>query len=265
MNDIETLLQHIYKELDDRVLRESRLPPEYEYPSVPLCVIDAVYSIGANYSSTSKTVEKWCRRHNWPISRRDQSGPERTIDDFVNIMKPYSDDFDRMADQLFDNSQRTSSKSGIRKAEAAYEFARVLKLFEIDTLHDAITKTKNHMSRAEIKRHIQVITGQSSGLSYSYFLLLIGHEDVVKPDRMIRRFVANALGVRTISPERAEQLIIRACGYLTPAFPGLTPRELDHLIWKSERAKDESTRMSRHKSPRRAAPSCVVSRPNRSA
>ena len=31
------------------------------YRNLPLCVIDAVYSINANYTSTSNTVKRFCR------------------------------------------------------------------------------------------------------------------------------------------------------------------------------------------------------------
>jgi hypothetical protein len=164
-------------------------------------------------------------------------GEEHTVSEFISIMEPYCSDFDRMADQLFKNNQRTSSKSGIRKAEAVYRFARVLETFHIETLSDAMTQTTDLVRRSEIKNGLQAITGQSSGLSYAYFLILIGHEDAVKPDRMIRRFVQNALSVRSVSPERAERLVIEACGKMSSTFPKLTPRVLDNLIWKSERTR----------------------------
>ncbi len=36
------------------------LPSEFYYPSLPLCIIDAVYSIGVTYTSTRKTVIRFC-------------------------------------------------------------------------------------------------------------------------------------------------------------------------------------------------------------
>jgi hypothetical protein len=255
MDGLDKLLSYIANELDANALREAQLDAAYEYSSVPLCVIDAVFSLGVNWNSTRNTVCKWCEKHQWSKSRFDPGGEEHTVSEFIATMAPYSDDFDRMARDLFENSQRTSATSGIRKAEAVYRFARVLETFGIETLSDAMAQTTDIARRSQIKSRVRAIRGQASGLSHSYFLILIGHEDVVKPDRMIRRFVGKALAVPVskVTPERAEQLVIRACGRLTSVYPKLTPRVLDNLIWKAERANAGSNQASRHSLPGRIA------------
>ena len=52
-------------------LAAARLGKEYEYHSLPLCVIDAVFSIGVRYRNTQKAVDAWCASQTpeWTISR----------------------------------------------------------------------------------------------------------------------------------------------------------------------------------------------------
>lgn len=40
------------------------LGEEYFYQSVPICFIDAVYSIGVRYSQVQKVVDSYCRYFN---------------------------------------------------------------------------------------------------------------------------------------------------------------------------------------------------------
>jgi len=46
-------------------LESARLDDEYEYASVPLYVIDAVFSIGVRYEAARQTVVKFCDAHGW--------------------------------------------------------------------------------------------------------------------------------------------------------------------------------------------------------
>jgi DNA-binding transcriptional regulator YdaS (Cro superfamily) len=69
------------------------------------------------------------------------------------------------------------------------------------------------------------VPGQGSGVSWHAFAMLVGLDDV-KPDRMVRRFVAGALGRATVSAEDARALVIEtAIGF------GVSPRALDYAIW----------------------------------
>jgi hypothetical protein len=54
----------------------------------------------------------------------------------------------------------------------------------------AATQERLDAVRAEVQR----IPGQRSGISFAYFLMLARSDDMVKPDRMIRRFVGRAMG-----------------------------------------------------------------------
>jgi len=69
------------------------------------------------------------------------------------------------------------------------------------------------------------VRGQRSGISWHYLLLLAGVEDV-KPDRMIQAFLKKAIP-RIPDPDAARALVVAAAAEL-----GVTPRTLDHRIWR---------------------------------
>jgi hypothetical protein len=94
------------------------------------------------------------------------------------------------------------------------------------------------MTRLEkVRPTIIWIKGQGSGLSFDYFLMLSGCDAHVKADRMVRRFVANALGTTDVSAITAQQLVLEACEELKAHFPNLKPRLLDYEIWSYQRAR----------------------------
>lgn len=41
-------------------LRNAKLGNEYYYQSLPLCIIDALFSIGIKYQTTQSVVQKYC-------------------------------------------------------------------------------------------------------------------------------------------------------------------------------------------------------------
>lgn len=211
----------------------SPLEAAYEYASLPLCVIDAVFSLGARYESTERTVQDWCKRYGWRVAR-GEGREEHRVTDFLNILQAYENRWDDIARDVFANRQRTSTRSGILKAEAVYRFSKVLQHFGIETFADSLRLGL----RDDVRQAIKSIPGQGSGLSFHYFLILAGHTDAVKADRMVRRFVANALGMRDVSPELAENLVRDASTLLRPEFPKLSPSALDNKIWKYQRGQN---------------------------
>lgn len=85
-------------------LADARLSDEYYYHSLPLCVIDAVFSIGVKYSSTRNTVERFCRYAHTPRYRdhgSDYPRPDQqmTITDFLAHLG--GRDFQHLAEDVF--------------------------------------------------------------------------------------------------------------------------------------------------------------------
>ena len=232
MTDLDRLVAYIR-----RTLTDLNVPPTdsaYEYAFLPLCIIDAVFSIGVRYESTERTVTDFCSRYRWQRDGRGRA-EEHPISDFLGILQHYENRWEDMANDVFRNRQRTSTRSGILKAEATFRFAKTLQHFGVETFADVL---KSGL-RYDLQQAIKAIPGQSSGLSYAYFLILAGNQDGVKADRMVTRFVANALGVRNVTPELAEELVRNASTVLRAEFPRLVPSSLDNKIWKYRRARED--------------------------
>jgi hypothetical protein len=233
----DKLVAHIRRKLSD--LNTPMSDVAYEYAALPLCVIDSVFSIGVRYESTRRTVDQWCVKYRWGKNWKGIGG-ERTINEFLEILQPYENHWEDMANNVFRNRQRTSTTSGILKAEAVFRFSVILQRFGIQTFADALSEGL----RDDFSYAIKAIPGQKSGLSLKYFLILAGHDDCVKADRMVTRFVANALGVQDVPLTLAEQLVKEASLSLRSEFPKLVPRVLDNKIWEYQRNQKEQGKPS---------------------
>jgi hypothetical protein len=224
----ELIAESARKKID---LSKARLRPEHFYASLPLCVVDAVFSIGVKYKGTTQTVIRWAKaqKPEWPIYERGAS-LEHTISEFVQAMSPFT--ADELAEFIFENRQRTSTKSGILKAEAVRQFALALKAAGIERFSDIQNAEKLEKAETLIKKN----KGQSSGVSFDYFTLLAGNQ-MVKADRMIVRFVAEAAGGKNVSPREAKEATIGAARILQTEYPHVDTRLLDSEVWGYESAK----------------------------
>ena len=124
------------------------------------------------------------------------------------------------------NRQRTSSRNGILKAEAVLHEARILESEGVGVPADLAGAGQERLDH--LRRRWSSVTGQASGVSWRAFSLLVGLADV-KPDRMVRRFVAAALGrsgENAVGAEEARHLVMA-----TAARLDVSPRDLDYAIW----------------------------------
>lgn len=199
------------------------LPEEHSYASLPLCVIDAVFSINVRYRVVENLVKKLTEQNavldGWPLfaPREARGAGTHTISDFLAVVSP-------LGSAWTSNQNRTSARGGILKSEATIRFAEALRSAGIDTFNDMRDAKKTALAEMSILS----IPGQRSGISFSYFCILAGDETRIKADRMIQRFVAQATGLN------ADQITPRlASSYLSEAAARLqvTPARLDSAIW----------------------------------
>lgn len=214
-------------------LATASLADEYFYQSLPLAVIDAVWSIGVRYGGVQRVVARYCEHSGLRKLRADRSSlPSRSEQEPVSAFCERIEQIGpaAMAITVFANRQRTSSRSGILKAEAVYRFACALRTHGIDYFQDAPPAAGN----VDLERTIRGIPGQGSGISLGYFWMLVGSDEFIKPDRMIRRFLESVLQ-RPVSSSEAQILLHDAAQRLRALHPHLTPRLLDHEVWKHQR------------------------------
>jgi hypothetical protein len=204
----------------------------YRYASLPLCVIDAVFSIGVKYETTEATVGRVCDRLGWPklaLSRSGRGAGPQSLTDLLDAHVGLT--AEEVAEQIYGNRQRTSTKSGILKAEAVRLFAQALRTAGIDSFADI---TPDRMELAEAL--VLGLPGQGSGIAFDYFRMLAGDDSFIKPDRMVLRFVATALDLPAEPNPRQSSVLVRlAARELARRGHDWTPRTLDYAIWVRQR------------------------------
>ena len=220
-------------------LAQTTLSNSYYYDSLPYCIIDAVFSIGVKYTSTQNVVKSYCtyyglREYN---TEQDPCGDTHTVSQMIEHIESIG--IEKSADIIFKNHQRTSSRSGILKADAVLRFARILQKYGIETLADITSKGIPIEAEQEILR----IPGQQSGLSLRYFCMLSGDDSQAKPDRHVLRFLKEHTG-NDYSIQQARDALEDAVELLKGKYPNLTVRLLDYSIWNyvAHRQKDKKAK-----------------------
>jgi hypothetical protein len=228
--DSLTVANHIERELK---LNSAALAEEYFYRSLPLCVIDAVFSIGVRYSGTRRVVARYCEYTKQERIRPGETlrpiSEQESMSTFCD--RPEQADPSMMAERVYGSRQRTSTKNGILKAEAAGRLVRTLRSRGIEYFQDV----PRVVDSARFEADIRSIPGQGSGISFQYFWMLAGSENFIKPDKMVLRFLQSALS-RPVAVREANPLMRGACAHLVGRYPQLSPRLFDHEVWKHQRA-----------------------------
>lgn len=211
-------------------LELQKLGDEFYYCSLPLSVIDAVFSIQAKYTAVQAVVARWCgyQSPKWEIGPRP-CRETHSVAEFLRLTE--GRDALELATNIYKNRGRTSSKSGILKAEAVQRYCVALRASGIDNFDDMRHEDRVSAAWSEIRR----IPGHGSGVAFGYFRMLAGHEDLIKPDTRLRAFVTDAVGASTlIGAQQAHDLIMAAYEVLKPRMSDLTPRKLDYAIWNAQ-------------------------------
>ena len=206
------------------------------YPkSLALCVIDAVFSINARYQGVVNVIT----RYRGFRENADHDGIPELLKTFEDV-----DGAQGWAD-LVRNRCRTSTRNGILKSEAVLQEARILDDHKIRTITDfqnaALAGRLGHIEKAW-----RTVKGQRPGTSWGYMPILARprteygatsevikrYADAVigvKPDRMIKRYVAKALTVdeSAVSNTKAGNLVKAAAKSVNSDVFAL-----DHVIWR---------------------------------
>jgi hypothetical protein len=190
------------------------------YDSVGLAMIDAVWSIGVRFESVRNVIARYRAERLASGHEPEADGPE-DVRRFIEACGGPEGFAVRMR-----NRQRTSSRNGILKAEAVLHEARILEHESVGVPADLAGASEERLDH--LRGRWSNVPGQASGISWRAFCMLVGLAEV-KPDRMIRRYVASALGrsgASAVGVEEARDLVMAAAAHL-----GVSPRELDSAIW----------------------------------
>jgi len=213
--EVSTLIEYCNANLGDPDLWRT---PEGYPDSLALCIIDSLYSTGSHYSSVINVINKYKAAHGntdgaiaLSASIVDAGGPRNWATDVVDNRKP------------------AHTKSGAPlKAEIIQQAAELMVSVGIDTVGDLVAQVQSEPTNNPVYKGWTRLPSQSSGATYNY-LLIWACLPSVKPDRMVLRFLANALGKDAdLSTQKAVELITE-----TAKAMNVSVRTLDHIAWRA--------------------------------
>jgi hypothetical protein len=201
-----------------------------------LCVVDAVFSIGARYSTTRRTVESYATHAGLP----QVTGPAAMVSQgaFTALEEPISALRQRIeqygpqefAEIVLRNRQRTSARNGVLKAAAVLGYAQVLERHGIDRLADAASLLVAEDRLRAVEADLATVPGHGTGgVRMGYLWMLVGSDDHIKPDRMVLGWLSDVLA-RQLGTVEARGLLAAAADRL-----GVTAWQVDHAIWEAQR------------------------------
>ena len=207
-------------------------PRERRWVSLSLCIADAVWSIGAHYDNV---VVPLVRRLATKFGVEQPTIP--MSEPLVVDPLPLSELADLSVEELIPltNRQNTSTRGGIRKAEAVLRHIRAFRSHGVNDLGDAIALFGDDERFAALNTDLRKIPGEGAhAVRRDYLWMLIGQDHLIKPDRMVLRWFRHH-GV-TIDPVGARDLIAE----LVPAVSAglkrpVTAWEIDHALWNAGR------------------------------
>jgi hypothetical protein len=210
-----------------------------------LCVLDAVFSIGARYSSTTRTVWAYARHRDLPhvfepaaaVAAGNYAGGEESVADMRDHVAELG--AAAFAAQV-GNRQRTSTRGGVLKAQAAHDFAAVLARHRVLRLADVGEVLAAPQRLGSLEAELGQVPGHgSAGLRVSYLWMLAGDDVHIKPDRMVLGWLRGVLG-RDVAPAEAAALLTAAAAAL-----GVTPWQVDHAVWNHQRRRRAGSHVAR--------------------
>lgn len=215
--EIDTLVAYCNDQLGDPQLWKT---PEGYPRSLALCIIDAVYSTGSHYSAVVNVINSYKAAHG------SRDGARALMSSITSAGGPRG-----WATTVVDNVKPAHTRPGAPlKAAIIEQAAELMTGLGIDTVDDLVARVAAQPDDNPVHSGWKRLPSQSSGITYNYLLILAGLPSV-KPDRMVLRVLADALGEpaeRALTSQRAVELITRTAERLD-----VSPRTLDHIAWRA--------------------------------
>jgi hypothetical protein len=214
-SEIDTLIEYCNTHLGDPQLWKT--PGGYPQ-SLALCIIDTLYSTGSHYTSVVNVIRNYQAEHG------SRDGARALAASIVAAGGPRA-----WATTVVDNLKPAHTRPGAPlKADIVQQAADLMTSLAIDTVADLVSRVKDQPIDNPVHTGWKRLQSQSSGVTYNYLLILAGLPSV-KPDRMVLRFLKDALGAEAeLSNQRAVELLTETARQLA-----INPRVLDHIVWRA--------------------------------
>ena len=198
----------------------------YLYRSLPICLVDCVYSLRTKYSSVTLPL---VQRYADAYLGGDKTAEGDTLSQFLQHVEEAGGP-KRFADRVLNNHQKLGGKAGVPKEEVCCQLARYLRALHIETLEDFRVFPEPEV--------LEIVIRAVKGMGHagcSYLFMLTGDCSRCKPDVHIHHCIRDALG-QDLADVDCQRLFEDAARILQEAHPALSVRSLDGAIWEAYRA-----------------------------
>ncbi len=218
-------------ELVEAIVALDPQPRDETWSSLSLIILDAVWSIGSKYypvvvPNVEAVAEhfgvapyvkqgEWLEADPLPLHQLEELGPAALTE--------------------LTNKQKTSTRSGIPKAEAALQHVREFRNAGVEDLFDLPALLSDPERFEALNDALRKIPGEGGfGVRRGYLWMLAGDDDLIKPDRMVLRWLAKHGA--DVDPAAARDLIAAALPAVSAKLGHpVSAWEVDHAIWLAER------------------------------
>lgn len=210
-------------------------PRERRWVSLTFAIVDAVWSIGANYSTTVVPLVTRVAA-DFGITEASVPNSAPPTPDPVPL-EVFAERFDVESLTACTNRQQTSTSGGTSKAQAVLDHVDIFRAAGIRTLDDARAIMSDGPAFDGLDTALQAVAGEGGhGVRRGYLWMLIGDDDRIKPDRMVLRWFRSH-GV-TASPVSAAAIVRELVARINdmPGDRRTTAWEVDHALWEAGRA-----------------------------
>lgn len=220
--------------LVDAVVVMNPQPRERRWVSLSLCIADAVWSIGANYDNVVVPLVRNKIAAKFGVDQPTMPATEAIGGDPLSVTRLSELSIDELT--ALTNQQRTSIRGGILKADAALRHATVFVDHGVTTMSDALALFDDTTRLDRLDAALRQIPGEGSeGIRRGYLWMLIGQDDLIKPDRMVLRWLDHH-GV-TVDPGEARRVVEQLIPLVTRKLGrSVSAWEIDHAMWNAGRS-----------------------------
>ncbi|NNG36896.1 hypothetical protein [Nakamurella aerolata] len=220
---LELLRSHVLAKLGDP---SALIGPDLTNKGLALAIIDSIQSTGVRYGSVGGVLERYSEYRRSRGGDPASDGTEELLMTFAQLGGPL-----QWATRIGNQHKTSTAKDAPLKAVAVEAAAKAMSSLGIHDRSDMQAAARDADRLGEARTAWCNVTAQRSGITWRYVLMLAGVPGV-KPDRMIRGFVADALKInlRRVHPDDAAELVER----VAEGF-GISSTTLDHAIWKYQR------------------------------
>jgi hypothetical protein len=217
--------------LAGEVAKLNPAPRAKRWGSLTACVVDAVWSINADYDAvvvpkTRALLTELAPGVNPLLPAADLTTPDPAP--LTTFLDRFPDDASLAAVM---NRQVTSTRTKKRKADAARQYARILIDQDVPDRLSALALLHDPSRFAVVDTQLRRVHGEgSSGIRRNYFWMLVGDDDGVKPDRMLMRWFKGQ-GIDGSPEEIREWVRAIAAQLVADGSEGVTAWSVDHAIW----------------------------------